>query len=213
MDELSQVWLDAADAALSFVEDPRVGERWADPSSLPGMTVGALAGHLVQSGVLQAGNGLVVGEPPAGAPITAAKMYSWIPLDLASPVHETVRALAASQMVEGREDLIERGRASWRQSEALLAEASLSRVVAHPVTPTLPITLGEFLRTRILELVVHVDDLAHSIGVEDPPIDQRGIDITCQLGIEINVERYGSAAVLRALFRRDRYSLDALRTF
>ncbi len=150
---------------------------------------------------------------PAGQPITAAKMYSWVPLDEDSPMHDGVRAVAEEQVVDGREGLVERGRASWKRSEVVLADASQDQIVAHPVAPMFPITLREFLLTRILELVVHVDDLAHSVGEQDLGVDRRAIDIACHLGIDINAERYGSAAVLRSLFRRDRNSLDALRTF
>ena len=212
MDEYSQIWLDTASAALSIVEGPRVGERWAEPSSLSGMTVGALAGHLVHSGILMAEQGLVVAGP-AGQPITAAKMYSLIPLDEDSPIHDGVRAVAEEQVVDGREDLIERGRASWKRSEVVLAEASQDQIVAHPVAQRFAITLREFLLTRILELVVHIDDLAHSVGEQDLGVDRRAIDVACHFGIDINAERYGSAPVMRALFRRDRNSLDALRTF
>ena len=46
-------------------------------------------------------------------------------------------------------------------------------------------------------------------GEFDLPVDP---DMVCQVGIDINARRYGSTAVLRSLFRRDRNTLDALRT-
>jgi len=213
VDKLSQLWLDSASAALSFVGDARVRGRWVQPSTLPRMSVGALAGHLVDSGILQAEEGFVLAEGPAGQPITAARMLSWVPLDEGSPVHDGVRSAAEAHAVEGSEELIGRARASLERSEAVLARASLDAVIAHPWAPSLPITLFEFLGSRILELVVHVDDLAHSVGVEELPFCREAIELACHIGIDINVERYGPTAVLRSLFRRDRNSLDALRTF
>ena len=61
--------------------------------------------------------------------------------------------------------------------------------------PSLSMTLLELLRTRILELVVHGDDLAHSVGIEQLPFERDALDLACRLGVDINLERYGSAAV------------------
>ena len=140
-------------------------------------------------------------------------MFSWVPLDNESPVHDGVRSVAESHAIEGCDELVGRVRVSLKRSEAALAAASPSMVLAFPWTPSLSMTLREFLRTRNLELVVHVDDLAHSVGIEQLPFERDTIDLACHLGVDINVERYGSAAVLRSLFRGDRNSLDALRTF
>src|SRR4051812_33450841 len=177
------------------------------------MTVGALPRHLVDSGILQGGGGFALAERPTGEPITAAKMLSWVPLDEDSSVHDGVRSAAESHAVEGSGELIERARVSIGRSAAVLSSASLNAIIAHPWAPSLPITLCEFLGSRVLELVVHVDDLAHSVGVEQLPLGDEAIELACQIGIDINVERYGPTAVLRSLFRRDRNSLDALRTF
>jgi hypothetical protein len=74
-------------------------------------------------------------------------------------------------------------------------------------------TLDELLRARILELVVHLDDLACSVGVTELPAPTDAIALTCHLGVEIDMKRYGPEGVLRALFRPDRAAEDALRTF
>jgi len=72
-------------------------------------------------------------------------------------------------------------------------------------------TLDEFLRARILELVVHLDDLTWSVGVKELPVPTEAIELSCHLGLDITMKRYGSEEVLRALFRRDRAPGDALR--
>ena len=177
------------------------------------MTVAALAGHLLHSGILMVDEAFAITEVPVGKPITAARLLSWTPLEGESPVHDGVRAFAESQAIKGRDELVERARASLKRGEAAVADASPNMALAFPWTPSLSMTLVEFLRTRILELVVHGDDLAHSVGVEQLPFERDAIDLACHLGVDINLERYGSAAVLRSLFRRDRNSLDALRTF
>jgi hypothetical protein len=177
------------------------------------MSVGALAGHLLHSGILIVEESFAIGALPSGEPRTAARLLSWTPLEGDSPVHDDVRTVAESQAVEGCGELVARVRASLQRSEATLAASSDSMVLAFSAYPSLSMTLPEFLRTRILELVVHGDDLAHSVGLEQLPFARDAIDLACHLGVDINVERYGSEAVMRSLFRRDRNSLDALRTF
>jgi hypothetical protein len=71
--------------------------------------------------------------------------------------------------------------------------------------------LDEYLRTRVVELVVHADDLAASIGVELVPPQPA----TCRVAIDVLVDaariRHGDMAVLRALARRERGPVEALR--
>lgn len=226
MHDLSQLWVEASHAALSLVEEPRVRARWSEPSSLPLMPVGSLAGHLLHSGVLMVEEAFAIPEVPTVGPFSAARMLAWVPLDDASPVHDGVRAFSHSEAVEGCEQLVKRVRASLKRSEASLSTALPDTILAFPMTPGqeaaavdgaarphLSMSVFEFLRSRLLELVVHGDDLAHSVGIEELPFEREVIDLVCHTGIDINIERYGSAAVLRSLFRRDRNSLNALRTF
>src|SRR4051795_10140399 len=100
MGDLSRLWLDSANAAVLVVAGSRVRTRWTEPSSLPHMTVGALAGHLVDSGILQAEDGFALAKGPPGEPIPAAKMLSWVPLDEGSSAHDGVRSAAELQAVE-----------------------------------------------------------------------------------------------------------------
>ena len=195
VDEIMQLWAGSANAALSLVEDARVQARWTEPSSLPLMTVGALAGHLLHSGILIVDESLAIAAVPVGKPQTAARLLSWTPLEGESPVHDGVRTVAESYAVEGCGELVARVRASLQRCEARLADASPSLVLAFSAYPSLSMTLFELLRTRILELVVHGDDLAHSVGIEQLPFERDALDLACRLGVDINLERYGSAAV------------------
>jgi hypothetical protein len=213
VDETGRAWIACARAALSFVDKPMVRERWIQPSSLPDMTVGTLAGHLLHSGILMVEEAFAVTDVPDGEPLTAARMLSWVPLDDTSSVHDDVRSFAESQAVAGADELVGRAGDSLERSRERLEAASPSAVLAFPWTPSLTMTLSELLRSRVLELVVHVDDLAHSVRIAELPFEPEAMALACQVGIDINLERYGPDAVVRALFRRDRSSVDALRTF
>ncbi|MES2092386.1 MAG: hypothetical protein V4531_01065 [Actinomycetota bacterium] len=80
--------------------------------------------------------------------------------------------------------------------------------VAH--RPGEELLLDEYLRTRLVELAVHTEDLALSIGVEvtsPAPAVSMAVDIL----VAAARERHSDQEVLRALTRRERDTVDALR--
>jgi len=86
-------------------------------------------------------------------------------------------------------------------------------IIAFPWGRGVPMTMRELLRSRIVELAVHLDDLAVSVEIDDLTLSPTTVILACEVGVAIDVERYGTTEVLRALFRRQRGSLDSLRTF
>jgi len=66
------------------------------------------------------------------------------------------------------------------------------------------LSLDDFLTSRLLELLIHVDDLALSIGVTPPAMPASAIDLVLELLMGLAVQRHGTTAVLRALSRRER---------
>jgi hypothetical protein len=74
------------------------------------------------------------------------------------------------------------------------------------------VALSDYLRTRVLEVIVHGDDLASSVPamrVPVPPPDAVGVSLgVC---MELARERIGDLASLRAFTRMERALPDALR--
>ena len=62
----------------------------------------------------------------------------------------------------------------------------------------------DFLLTRMLEIVVHTDDLAASIGGEPAGLPEGATDPVLALLLAMAREQYGDQAVLRALARNER---------
>jgi hypothetical protein len=60
-----------------------------------------------------------------------------------------------------------------------------------------------YLATRVVELVVHADDLACSVDLEARP-PQAAIEIAIQTMVDAARLVHGDVAVLRALTRRER---------
>jgi len=65
-------------------------------------------------------------------------------------------------------------------------------------------SLGDFLTTRLMEIVVHNDDLAVSVGIPTPEMPARAFETVADLLTRMAVRRHGPTAVLRALSRAER---------
>lgn len=64
--------------------------------------------------------------------------------------------------------------------------------------------LDDFLLTRLLEMVVHSDDLASSARVATPEIPHAATEVVLGLLTRIAARRHGSTAVLRVFARPER---------
>ena len=62
----------------------------------------------------------------------------------------------------------------------------------------------DFLVTRMMEIVVHSDDLAASVGVETPEFPDDVVAPVLALLADVAVRRHGQAAVVRTLSRPQR---------
>jgi hypothetical protein len=56
----------------------------------------------------------------------------------------------------------------------------------------------------MLELIVHSDDLAHSVGVPTPQFPAEAVQTVVDVLTRIALRRHGQTAVLRALSRSER---------
>jgi hypothetical protein len=180
--------------------------------------VADLAGHLALSGVLLVERLLDEADPRSPEPITGGQYYARFEgaEDVGSDLNVAVRERSHTVAVHGRERVL------TLASEAL--ERLADRLVAEPqdrqiASRGLPLTLEEFLRTRCVEIAVHVDDLELSIGlgpgltaadrVPDLP-DDVVADAVAVL-VDTAIARHGARTVLTALSRRERDQVDALR--
>ncbi len=66
------------------------------------------------------------------------------------------------------------------------------------------LTLDDYLVTRLLELAVHCDDLAGSIGVRTPELPPAWFDAAAGVLCHLAARRHGQPALIRALSRAER---------
>ena len=228
-DDVQSLWVESCAALLTLVDDTAVAERWDAPSCLPGMTIGALCGHVIASGIFEVESRVthdaaVAGSDTAtpsysgplieaptqsdGRPMTAANLHALVPADDGHAAHRAVEAAAVEQAGNGMEDLVSRGRIAFAT-----ARVGVERTDADVVVDCwgVPLSFDEFLRTRIVEMVVHAEDLADSMALESSGLPDEAKELACNIGIAAAIRRNGPTSVLRALFRSDRHSTAALR--
>ena len=195
---------EAAGQAVVLLGAPEVADAWEEPSALAEMTVGALAGHLAYQ-IFSVGTAL---EEPASdvAPIPLLEHYAraaWLGAPLDSEVNVGIRTRGASIASGGPESLSERASNAVADQRTKLAGLSGDLAVFMPQTGW-ALNLTDFLTTRMLELAVHLDDLAVSVGIATPELPDAAFDPVLIVLARLAARRHGQSALLRALARAER---------
>jgi hypothetical protein len=189
--------------AVDLLRLPEVENHWDRPSALARMSVGMLACHLGRQ-VVRADQ--IVRTPSSGRPLTdAAEHYRrarWVTAtDLDDPAND--RSLDETEARLGTSAMLSRTRSALASVERALQHGAAHDVVTIPWQGW-ALRRPDFLLTRMVEMVTHVDDLAHSIGVSTPafPVDTYR-PVLCLLAV-LAADRHGQSALTSALTRRER---------
>jgi len=197
-------YLGAAGVAMSLLADPRVRARWDEPSALAGMSVGALAAHLARQVVLVpvALAGPVGDAEPVGVDEHYARS-AWIGRDVEDEANVAIARTARDEGAAGPDATLARVADTLAGLRAGLAAEPADRRVRPPWV-TWSLTLDDFLLTRMLEIAVHVDDLAVSVDAPTPELPVEVTEPVLALLTRLAARRHGAVAVLRTLSRRER---------
>lgn len=210
MPGIRPTFLETVTAIRPLVASSEVAERWTEESALPGFSVGGLAGHLIRA-ALTVDTYLDRPEPEDGKPVSVAAYYANLDPDVSSPFHAGIRQRGEELAAGGQGALVEKlDRLITRLSERLTTEPP-QRLMS--VAGDRPMRLDEYLITRIVELVVHADDLAVSVGRETDMLSPSALNLTIAALVDVARYRHGDLAVVRALSRRERDTSAALRVF
>jgi hypothetical protein len=197
-------YLSAVDAIVDLLGRPEVAAAWDSPSALAEWTVGGLAGHL--AGQAFSGVTLIEAEPSDLEPITLDEHYervSWIGAAVDDDVSVGIRSGGDSNAAEGAEALVARVVSARSRLEVLLAETSPDRPVLVPWQGW-ALRRDDFLVMRMMEIVVHSDDLGASVGMTAPTVGPAVLDPVLALLTRLAVRRHGQSAVVAALTRAER---------
>ncbi|MGW0423765.1 maleylpyruvate isomerase N-terminal domain-containing protein [Streptomyces sp. NPDC003015] len=196
-------FLDTAEVASGLLRSPVLAERWERPSALDRFRISGLAGHLARA-VLNVEHWLASPPPSDRTPVDAVTYFLAGVGPAPDPddaVPLRIRELGEQEAAGGPDALAE----AFDTARARLAAQLPAMPPDRPVgvfAHVLP--LDQCLLTRLVELVVHLDDLAVSLEVPTPSVPAEASHAVTDCLTRIAVARHGFLPVLRALARRER---------
>ena len=206
-------FLATAGVVAGLIDEPVVDRRWHEPSALAEMSVGDLAAHLARA-VNNVDAYLGTAPAPDAIQVDAAGYFLFfddVGPDIDTDLNRAVRDRARTESAAGPEAVREVLRNSRRNLGERLPTSDPDGTLG--VFGTLTMTVADYLRTRLVEMAVHLDDLATSVEVESPELPPGVADLVVGDLVTMARRRHGDLAVLRALARRERDPGDVLRVF
>jgi hypothetical protein len=172
------------------------------------MTVGGLAQHLL--GQIHHVVRLLSEPPTNDAPIVLLDHYAqadWVSSAADDEANTSIRDDANNRATPGPAAVLDEIPPLLEQLPRVLEQRR------EPDTVLIPwqgwaLTTDDFLATRSMELAVHSDDLAASIGLATPLFPEPTVTQVVALLAGVSMRRHGQTAVVRALSRPQRAPHD-----
>jgi hypothetical protein len=206
--DIRSAYLDAATAAVDLLGRRELGDKWNDDSVLPEFTIRGLSGHLARS-VLQVEWFLDMPEPDAD-PVTAVQYYAElvgvddVDSELNTGIRDRGEETAAggwARLYLDTSNVLDRLRTRLPDVPAERKVLAFGRSLA----------IDEYLKTRLIELTVHLDDLALSLDDESFTLPESATTFAIAVLVGVARARNGDLEILRALTRRERARDDVFR--
>lgn len=207
--DVRTAFFDAVAVARTVITHAAVEARWTSPSALEHWTVAGVAGHLFRA--VGSVEPYLDRPAPQDEPVSPVTYYARVldAIDADPSLHEGIRKRGDDAAAGGHAALV----AEWDAMVNRLRERFDTTPPDRTLTAFLDtvLTIDDYLATRIVECVVHTDDLAVSAGIEPPAAPKEAAAIAITVLVEVARARRGDLAVLRALTRRERDEAQALR--
>jgi Mycothiol maleylpyruvate isomerase N-terminal domain len=203
MTRLDSVFPIAGAVALDLIQRAEVCDQWRQPSALPEVSIGALACHLGRQ-VVRAAELLTVPTdvPPLDSVDEHYQRAAWVTTTSPDdPPND--RSTDDTEAALGAAALRDRTAEALGEVRGLLAAGAARDVILIPWQGW-SLRRGDFLLTRMLEIVVHADDLAISLEIPTPEFPDAVFMPVRDLLVRLAVKRHGQSAVISALTRSER---------
>jgi hypothetical protein len=204
MTQIRDHYLAAAAAAAELLAAPEVAAAWHEPSALAKLSVQGLAGHL--AGQVFFVPQVLDGPEPTEETISIHEYYaraSWIGSDLDDEFNQGIRTKGEKDAADGPAALAAEVATTVRGLRTVLPGVP-SRSVRRSSWGPWSLGLDDFVASRLLEIAVHSDDLAYSVGVPTPALPAEAVETVVDLLSRIAIRRHGATSVLRGLSRSER---------
>ena len=191
------------DQLTDLVGSPAVADAWDRESALTGMSVGGLARHLVSQPEC-AVEFLSTPGPPDAQLLTLVGHYGrvdWLHAPLDAPQNTSIRDNFNQMGSAGRTESVEL-LAQLREQLGVAIRAAGPTTYVPWQDCALP--TDDYLVVRLMEIVVHADDLACSVGLTTPAFSPEVLEPVLALLAALAARRRGQDAVLRTLSRHER---------
>lgn len=210
---IPSLFLEMGDQVAELLGHPDVERRWQEPSALQHMTVGALGAHLGRAFTT---TWLYIQADPCAADENIdASSYFHAAFDQPD---EDLADLRASIVQRARDDA-EPGAAAVRELHTRTVDDLKTRLIGEPADRGIEVfgdvclQLDDYLVTRMVEAVIHSDDLAHTLGIDMPAFAPDVVDLVMVALLGLARERHGDVAMLREFARGERATGDRLPVF
>jgi hypothetical protein len=202
---IRSVFLEAAAVAVRLLEEPAVTAHWDEPAVLTGYTVGGLAAHLARA--VSTPIGYLDGEATDRTADTDAADYFLGALGDHDPVdsdlHRAVRQRSDDMAASGPLAVLDATRAALLSLTGRLEVEPTDRVIV--VFGGTSMGLDDYLETRIVELVIHADDLAESCpGLGGQAMPATAWNLAGRVVAEVAARRAGDRQFVLGLSRSER---------
>lgn len=209
--DVRAVYLACLPPVVELLADELLDAHWDEPSSLVGLTTGALAAHLARS----ATRPLVVMERRTSvAPVatTPGGYYRAIDLtgDLDSEINTGIRQRADTEARAGPAAIHAAVAAAAGTLATTVPALELDAVIE--AFADLPIPFSVYLETRVLEIVVHVDDLLAGLPTLPGELPAAAWTVATEVALDVARSRSGDRALLRTMVRGERAEPDVFPT-
>jgi len=198
------LFLEMGDTVGMLLAHPDIERRWNEPSALENMTIGALAAHLGRAFTtvwlyIQADECVKTVDVDASA-------YFKLAFDRPDEDMDELNANIVQRAIDDAEPGVEAVRERHERTVVdlrtkLIGEAADRGI---EVFGGVCMPLDSYLVTRMVEAVVHCDDLAFSLGIETPTFAPDIVDLVMVALLGAARERHGDVAVLREFTRGER---------
>jgi Mycothiol maleylpyruvate isomerase N-terminal domain len=192
-------FVNVAKSSLTLLKDPVIAAKWGEPSALEDFSVGGLAFHLADQLFL-----VQQAAPAAGPAVSLDDYYSapvWVDPDASREAGVNLVRRMEDAAVQGLPAIIQSAEDALAEVRVRITEAPADLIVEMRGRT---LTFDDLLLTRLMEFVVHSDDLAVSVGVPTPEVPESAAIAVVGLLSRIAIRRHGATAVVRALSRSER---------